>query len=176
MLGEDIDVPWLKRLKTGLIIVSVLALLGRSALLIRPYNGNESNIFMVRGIVKDGPAIGLITEYMGAYMQNETMKEWKEYIPEGSNIYIVGEPLDSLPYLYSDTNISAPSLVPTPGYNDMIAEYWEINPDKYPDIVIVSCWYGDLHISESSWIMQWIDEEFRPSYYVDGKYYRYYFR
>ena len=176
MFIEDIDVLWLKRLRNGLVIASVLFLLGRNALLIRPYNGDVSSIFMVRGIVKDGPAFGLITEYMGAYMQNETMKEWKEYVPEDSNIYIVGEPLDTIPYLYSDTGISAPSLVPTPGYNEMIAEYWELNPDKYPDMVIVSCWYGDLHISENSWIMQWIDEEFQPTYYVDGKYYRYYYR
>ena len=176
MFGEDIDTLWMSRLKKGLVIASVLVLLGRNAMLIRPYNGDVSSIFMVRGIVKDGPAIGLITEYMGAYMQNETIKEWKEYVPEGSNIYIVGDTVDSIPYLYSDTGISAPSLVPTPGYNGMIAEYWEMNPDKYPDMVIVSCWYGELHISEDSWIMQWIDEEFQPSHYVEGKYYRYYYR
>lgn len=168
--------PWLRRLKIGVVIASTLFLLGRNALIIRPLNGDVSSIFKVGGIVKSGPAIGLITEYMGAYIQNETIKEWETYVPEGSNIYVVGDIVDTLPYLYSDTNISAPSLVPTPGYNEMIAEYWEINPDKYPDLIIVSCWYGSLHISEDSWIMEWIENEYHPSYYVDGKYYRYYYK
>lgn len=175
-LSDEISITWLRRLKTGVVVASALFLLGRNALIIRPLNGDVSTIFKVSGIVKSGPAVGLITEYMGAYIQNETIKEWEAYVPEGSNIYIVGDIVDTLPYLYSDTNISAPSLVPTPGYNEMIAEYWEINPDKYPDMIIVSCWYGSLHISEDSWIMEWIENEYHPSYYVDGKYYRYYYR
>lgn len=157
------------------IASSVVFLLGRNGLLIRPYNGDVNTIFSIRGIVKDGPGVGLITEYMGAYMQNETLKEWKEYVPEGSNIYIVGDSVDSIPYLFSDVNIAAPSLVPTPGYNDLIAEYWEINPEKYPDVIVVSCWYGELKIDEDSWMMSWIEDEFKPAYYVDGKYWRYYY-
>lgn len=175
-LSEDTSIAWVRRLKTGVVVASALFLLGRNALVIRPLNGDVSTVFKVSGIVKSGPAVGLITEYMGAYIQNETIKEWEEYVPDGSNIYVVGDIVDTLPYLYSDTNISAPSLVPTPGYNDMIAEYWELNPDKYPDMIIVSCWYGSLHISEDSWIMEWIENEYHPSYYIDGKYYRYYYK
>ena len=175
-LGDDGSITWFRRLKGCVVVTSVVFLLGRNSLIIRPLNGDVSTIFKVSGIVKSGPAVGLITEYMGAYIQNETIKEWEEYVPDGSNIYVVGDIVDTLPYLYSDTNISAPSLVPTPGYNDMIAEYWELNPDKYPDMIIVSCWYGSLHISEDSWIMEWIENEYHPSYYVDGKYYRYYYR
>ena len=66
----------------------------------------------------------------------------------------------------------------TPGYNESIAKYWEDNSEKYPDIVIASCWYGELDkaLQNNDWIMKWLEEEFKPAYYIDGKYWRYYFR
>ena len=148
----------------------------RNAYLIRPLAGDVFSIFQLHGIVKAGPAAGVITEYMGAYIQNESVKEWEQYVPDGSNIYIVGPSTDTLGYLYKNTGVSAPSLVPTPDYNDSLFTYWEMNPDKYPDIVIVSCWYGTLNVEEDSWIMNWIKNDFSYSSSVDGKYWRYYFR
>lgn len=158
------------------ILCSVLFLIVRNVYIIRPMSGDVSSILQVRGIVKEGPAKGIISEYMGPYMQNESMKEWDQYIKEGDTIYLIGSGLDTLGYLYANTNIAAPSLVPTPGYNESILKYWELNPHKYPDVIIASCWYGTLNLSEDSWIMNWIEKEYRPQYTVDGKYWRYYFK
>ncbi len=81
-------------------------------------------------------------------------------------------------YLYADTNIGAPSLVPTPGYNENILKYWEMNPHKYPDVIVASCWYGtmDVELPEDSWIIKWINEEYKTDYCIDGKYWRYYIK
>ncbi len=160
------------------MIFGLMALMFRSVYIIRPMQGDVSSILHIGSIVKEGPAIGIISEYMGPYIQNESVKEWQEYIKEGQSVYLIGGSLDTLGYLYADTEIAAPSLVPTPGYNEAILEYWEMNPDKYPDVVIASCWYGQLNaeLTEESWIMQWIEEEYRPAYYIDGKYWRYYFK
>lgn len=78
-------------------------------------------------------------------------------------MYLIGGSLDTLAYLYSDTVISAPSLVPTPGYNESILDYWEMNPDKYPDVIVASYWYGTMNeeLGQDSWIMKWIEEEYR---------------
>ena len=135
-----------------------------------------NTLWNIRGVVKSGPAVGIFSEYMGPYIQNETMKEWKEYVPQGSHIYLIGEPLDTLGYLYADTKISAPSLVPTPGYNETVLKYWEQNPQKYPDMIIASCWYGNLMMDPDSWILDWIEKEYKPSKVIDGKYWRYYYR
>lgn len=161
----------------AVLICGVLFLLFRNAYIIRPMNGDVSTILNIGGIVKSGPAMGIISEYMGPYMQNESMKEWEQYIKDGDSVFLIGGSLDTLGYLYSDTVIAAPSLVPTPGYNESILKYWEMNPEKYPDVIVASCWYGTLHsdLSEDSWIMQWIEEEYQPASYVDGKYWRYYF-
>lgn len=159
-------------------IGGVLFLVFRNVYIIRPMYLQVNTIFDIRGIVKEGPAMGIISEYMGPYMQNASVEEWKQNVPEGSNIWLIGDPLDVLGYLYIDTNIAAPSTVCTPGYNENILEYWKMNPDKYPDVVIASCWYGTLNseLVKNEWIMEWLEEEFQPSYYVDGKYWRYYYK
>ena len=165
-------------LKRFVLLCGVLLLVFRNVYIIRPMYLQANTIFDIRGIVKTGPAIGIISEYMGPYMQNASVEEWEQYVPDGSNIWLIGDPLDTLGYLYADTNIAAPSTVCTPGYNESVQEYWQMNPDKYPDVVIASCWYGTLNsqLVNNEWIMNWLEEEFQPSHYVDGKYWRYYYK
>ena len=167
-----------KAICKSILYFGLVLLIFRNIYIIRPMTGYVSSLLNIGGIVKSGPAIGILSEYMGPYIQNESMKEWKEYIDDGSSIFLVGGELDTLGYLYANTEIAAPSLVPTPGYNEYILEYWSMNPNKYPDVVIASCWYGTLNstISENEWFMNWLEEDFKPQYYVDGKYWRYYFR
>lgn len=167
-----------KKLKVGVMFCFASFLVFRNAYIIRPMSLYVSTIGDIGGIVKEGPAIGIISEYMGPYIQNESMKEWKQYIQDGDIIYLVGGELGTMGYMYADTIFGGPSLVPTPGYNESIAKYWEINPHKYPDVIIAVCWYGDLNRSygEDSWIIKWIEEEYKPEHYVDGKYWRYYFK
>lgn len=165
---------YMKMAVAGFLILIVI----RNIYVIRPLNGHVSTIFSIRGIVHDGPAKGIITEYMGAYIQNETLKEWAEYIKEGDSVFLVGGELDTLGYLYEDVIISAPTTVPTPTYNDTILRYWDLHPEKYPDVIVVSCWYGNLNnaMDEGTWIRSWIENEYKYSSYIDGKYWRYYFK
>ncbi len=145
----------LRKLKIVVLFCGVLFLTFRNAYIIRPMNGDVSSILEIGGIVKKGPAIGVVSEYMGPYMQNESINEWEQYVKAGDSIYLIGGSLDTLGYLYSDTTIAAPSLVPTPGYNDSVLEYWKMNPDNFPDVIIASCWYGKMNadLEEDSWIM-----------------------
>lgn len=160
-----------------LLVCSAVFLIFRSAYIIRPMLGQVDTILQIGGIVKSGPAAGITSVYMGPYMQQEAMSEWEQYIREGDSIFLIGGEVGTLGYLYADTEIGAPSLVPTPGYNENICNYWTMNPEKYPDVIIASCWYGELDWSlvENGWIMEWIEQEYQPAYIVDGKYWRYYF-
>ena len=174
---REVRTEWGKPRLATLLMVSIFVFLAaKNILVIRPMQYDVNTLWNVRGVVKSGPAVGIFSEYMGPYIQNETMKEWKEYVPQGSHIYLIGEPLDTLGYLYADTKISAPSLVPTPGYNETVLKYWEQNPQKYPDMIIASCWYGNLMMDSDSWILDWIEKEYKPSKVIDGKYWRYYYR
>ncbi len=146
--------------------------------MIRPLNGHVSTIFSIRGIINDGPAKAIITEYMGAYIQNETLKEWEEYISDGDSVFLINNEFDSLSFLNKNVENSAPTTVPAPTYNETILNYWDLQPKKYPDVVVVSCWYGNLNsaMDEGTWIRTWIEREYNYSYYIDGKYWRYYFK
>lgn len=144
----------------------------------RPLNGDISNIFHVSGRVKAGPAKGIISEYMGPHIQNETYSEWQEYIQDGDAVFLIGWGIDSSCYMYKNVIISAPSTVPTPDYNESLLEYWEMNPERYPDVIIASCWSGKMNsrLTEDSFIMKWIEEEYKPSKIIDGEFWRYYFK
>ncbi len=165
-------------LKKAVIVSFIMFLAFRNIYIIRPMWKYMNTIFEIEGIVKSGPAIGIMSTYMGPYMQNETIKEWEQYIEKDDTIFLIGGSLDTLGYLYADTNVGAPSLVPTPGYNENILNYWVMNPHKYPDVIVASCWYGtlDIELQEDSWIIKWIDEEYKPDYIIDGKYWRYYIK
>lgn len=82
--------------------------------------------------------------------------------------------VSTIGYLYGDTEISAASTISTPTYDESLLDYWEKNPEKYPNVVIVDCWYGSLNVPQDSWIMQWLENDFCPSSYADGQYWRYY--
>ena len=158
------------------VIIVFGFLVARSCILIQPLSGEIPTLFQIRGLVKHGPATGIVTSYMGAYMQNESYAEWQDLVPEGSKIYLVGDAVDVLGYLYKESEVAGPSTVPTPGYNDSIAAYWQQNPDKYPDVIVCSCWYGETALAPDDWMLQYLETTYPATTVVDGKYWRYYIR
>ncbi len=160
------------------IVYGVLfALVFRNAFLFYPiemlhYN---TNILEVRNVVRSGPAVGIFSDYMGPYIINKDMQEWKEMVRPGDNVIIVGGySASTIAYLYEDVNICVDSTICTPTYNEKLLRYWELNPDKVPDVAVVDCWYGQLRVDENSWIMQWIYKEFGKDSYQDGTFIRCY--
>lgn len=168
---------WGKRYGYIMAFLFCLVTIFRNGYIIKPMTDYHASIFGLEGIVKSGPAVGLMSNYMGPYIINSSMEEWQQYIKPGDKILIVGgAAVSTIGYLYEDTEISTDSTICTPTYNEKLLRYWEQNPEKYPNVVVVDCWYGRLNVSEDSWIMQWIENEFQPDASVDGKYWRYYFR
>ena len=129
-------------------------------------------------LIRSGPAIGIITDEDGAARQRDSMKEWELYIKEGDTIWILGEPVDTLGYLYKDVEVGAPSVMSTPTYNSEILYYWELNPDKYPDVVILASGFGELtwELLRNEWLMGWLEDEYQAEMIIDGNYWRYYFK
>lgn len=129
-------------------------------------------------LIRSGPAIGIITNEEGAAAQRDSMAEWKQYIKPGDTIWILGVPVDTLGYLYEDVNVGAPSVMSTPTYNESLEYYWEVNPDKYPNVIILSSGFGELSwdLSVNVWLMDWIENEYQPDHVIDGNYWRYYFK
>lgn len=129
-------------------------------------------------LIRSGPAIGIITDEEGAARQRDSMKEWKQYIQEGDTIWILGEPVDTLGYLYEDVEVGAPTVMSTPTYNEHLLYYWELNPEKYPDVIILASSFGELSwdLARNNWLMEWLEEEYQAETIIDGNYWRYYFK
>lgn len=169
-----------KKLFTYGLHAFLLLILFRSLYLHVPISGRGQvcSILSDLALIRSGPAIGLITNEEGAAMQRDSMKEWKEYIKPGDTIWILGEPVDTLGYLYEDVEVGAPTVMSTPTYNEELLYYWELNPEKYPDVVILSSGFGELSwdLLKNDWLMTWLEEEYRAETIIDGNYWRYYFK
>ncbi len=86
---NDID-KHIVKLKKGAVVCVMLLLAFRSVYLIRPMWKYMNTIFEIEGITKSGPAIGIMSTYMGPYIQSETIKEWEQYIADDDTIYLIG--------------------------------------------------------------------------------------
>jgi len=137
-------------------------------------DGLMKNITCVGNILREGPGKGILTEYMQGYMQKSNDAEFHTYIKPGDKLLVMDS--NTLCYLYQDVNISAASTICTPTFDANLLDYWKRNPDKYPTVIAVECWYGELKYDENSWMMKWIDKDYGAKQVINGKYFRYYIR
>lgn len=137
------------------------------------FGSNQVSLFNIRNIVRSGPAVGIISDYMGPHIADCNRREWGKNIHEGDSVLLVRDGwISAIGYLYGDTKIAVDSTISTPTYSEKLLRYWELNPEKEPNVVIVDCWFGELSVPEDEWIMQWIREN--DMVYTDGTYIRFY--
>lgn len=138
---------------------------------------NYNNVLESGGIMKYGPGAGTISSYMGAYVYNCDYEDWQQYMQDGDTVLIVVDQvmnLDTTQYLFKNVTISHYSVVNPTAYDERLLQYWELYPDKMPNVIIVDCWYGELMTDEDSWIMNYIENDFGYTQVNDGRYIRIY--
>ena len=137
---------------------------------------NKGNIWMVQDvdtIIRSGPSIGIVCDYMTYYQITYDAEDHNKFVvPEDSLLLVGGWLIDSIEFLLTDADISNYSTIDTPVYNEKWLDYLECNPEKTPTVVAVSCLYGTMQVPEESWIMQWVNENYEAV--GDGRYWRYY--
>lgn len=163
--------------KQGAIILFCMMILFHRGLIVKTMNSLASNILDLGGIIKAGPAMGIVTDYMGAYETKCNMEDWSRYTQPGDRLLAVADNvLNPMIYLYQDITISAPSVISTPTYDDFLLDYWEENPEREPNVIVVRCWYGDLLVEEDNWVLKWMEHNGERYESVDGRYWRFYRR
>lgn len=160
----------------GLVILFIAVCIFRNIYVIRLMSSmyGYGTIGSIAGVVREGPEAGIFLDYMGAYTRNSNLSDWRQLVRKGDRILIVGSLVSTIGYLYEDTEICVDSTICTPTYDEKLLTYWEMNPWKEPNVVVLDCWFGELRIHEDEWIMKWIGEHFDS--YVDGHYVRVYRR
>ncbi|MCR5255206.1 MAG: glycosyltransferase family 39 protein [Acetatifactor sp.] len=159
-----------------LISFALLTIFGKGFTL---RGGRGSDITGVRGIMKEGPAIGILGDYMCCYIYNSNYEDFRANVEPGDNVLIVTNMVFSpgtTPYMFVDADISHFSIVDPTSYDEKLLAYWEKFPEKQPNVIVVDCWYGELMEDPDNWIMNYIENDFGYRESSDGKYVRFYKR
>ena len=137
--------------------------------------GQICTSFSDMSIVRTGPALGIISDEEGVCIQRDSYPEWKEWIRSGDKVWIVGGVVDTLGYLYEDVEVAGPSTMSTPSYSEAVLDYWRLNPDKYPNVVVVEGYRGEwqYEILANQWFLSWLEEEYQPKSVREGEYWIY---
>lgn len=133
----------------------------------------------VRGIMKEGPAVGILSDYMCCYIYNCDYEDFKAGVRDGENVLIVTNMVfapGTTPYMFGEYEVCHFSTVDPTSYDERLLTYWELYPEKRPDVIVVDCWYGQLMEDPDNWIMQYIENDFGYTSCTDGKYVRFYRR
>ncbi len=161
--------------KYSLLILLLAVTVFQRGFMFKADSSSGYNLLDLCGIIKSGPEKGIVTEYFVAYNKNQSMADWSQYVKPGDRLLLVGSGIvDPINYLYEDVVISNPSSISTPTYTEEILEYWQAYPEKYPSVIAVSCWFGQMNMPEDAWIMRWIHENYQPCEVKDGMYWRFY--
>lgn len=167
-----------KILCTVLLVWCLTAIFGKGYTL-RSGTGGYNNVLQSGGILREGPAAGTISNYIGAYIYNCDYEDWQSYIQDGDRVLIMVDQvmnLGTIQYLFRDVEISHFSIVNPTAYDQRLLEYWTLYPEKFPNVIIVDCWYGQLMTDPKGWMMEYIEEEFGYTQVNDGRYIRIYRR
>lgn len=128
-------------------------------------------------IMKCGPAVGIFSDYMNCYIYNCNYEDFAAYVKEDDVVLIVTNMVTSAgttPYMMSGAEVAHYSIVDPTAYDERLLTYWELYPQKQPNVIVVDCWYGELMEDPDSWIMRYIEGEFGCSQTNDGRYVRFY--
>ena len=135
-------------------------------------NGRVHMIWEAQNFIRKGPAAGVICDHFNKAYTDTNIEEFESQINSGDKIFVVGEDLlDSMVYVYSGCEISNYSTIDTPLYNESLEEYFEINPQKKPTLIVTASMFGSSSIAEDSYIMHWVSENYELVY--DGSYWKY---
>lgn len=176
------NMPFAQRLSRVMVLLLFCAMVAfRRGYITRQMSGlvvpvTDIAVPELRGVVREGPASGIITNYMGAFGTRCDVEDFQVFVNPGDRLFIVSGGLfvNAMMYMYQDVTVCTSSTISTPTYNEALLDYWEENPDKMPNVIAVECENGELKIGQDSWIYQWIQGDFQPSTYEDGRYWRFY--
>lgn len=163
---------WICLLLVSLCLVSIF---GKGYTLRAGRNYNV--VADTENIMKHGPALGILSDYMNCYIYNCNYEDYGIYVNSEDVVLIVTNMVTSAgttPYMMTGADVAHYSIVDPTAYDERLLTYWELYPEKQPNVIVVDCWYGELQENPDSWIMRYIEKEFGYSQVNDGRYVRFY--
>lgn len=157
-----------------MLLFLVSEFFGRTVLMIGG-DGGRGLITEVRGISRQGVRGGILSAYMNAYRYNNNFELFDSIVEPGSMVLYLGP--SQFYYMLGDCRIAAPSTISTPVFDEGLEKYYELHPERFPDVVIMESCYGDVsYFAEDDYIMDWIERCYQPAEVTDYPYVRVYSR
>ena len=97
-------------------------------------SGYKETAQYVKQKALSGPADGIYCVYNDGYAYNTAAELLSEYAQEGDTILVAGG--HSLWYMLGDYKIGTYSTISTPTFDERLLEYYELYPDRKPDLII----------------------------------------
>ena len=111
-----------------------LLLFQRTCLVCETY-GYKADVFYVKQKALSGPALNVYCGWLDGTKYNEAAVVMNQYVKEDEAVLCISA--NTLWYLLGEGQISNYSTISTPTFDERLYEYWELYPEKYPDVVII---------------------------------------
>jgi hypothetical protein len=130
--------------------------------------GAHEDLHYGKKLSVSGPAKGIYCGYLDGMESNSNYELFTENIPEGARLLYVGP--NSTFYLYHNYEICEPSVISTPTYDRGAIEYYEMNPQKSADYIVLEKWYIEYEKYVSGEYLEWVDEQFDMEHAIESDY------
>ena len=117
------------------VITFMILLLFQRTYLVCETRGYKADVFYVKQKALSGPALNVYCGWLDGTKYNEAAAVMAQYVKEDEAVLCVTA--NSLWYLLGEGQISNYSTISTPTFDERLYEYWELHPEKYPDVVII---------------------------------------
>ena len=137
----------------------VLFLIGARGYLVRADEGMPANVFLVKQKALYGAAKNVYCSYMTGFQYNSDYLFIEENLePETKALYI-GRELPIV-YLMNHMEVCAPSVISTPVFDERYLKYYEMNPEKKPEVIVIDKGYFQAMEETPGFISDWVKEEY----------------
>ena len=123
--------------------------------------------------VEYGPAKGIYILKDQADAWNSSYEEFKEVIDSGKNVLFIGQ--EQLFYVTFVERVATPSVQGTTAFNEMYGKYYEVFPEKYPEIVVRDASFdvnpAYYYSDENEYIFKWLKDNNETAELLNNGYY-----
>ena len=155
------------------VLFCMFCLFGCRLLLLRVNGCMPVTVMAKLEKVEYGPAKGIYVLKNQADAWNDSYKAFKEVIDSGKNVLYIGQ--EQLFYVTFADRVTTPSVQGTTVFNEMYGKYYEVFPEKYPEIAVRDASFGVnpayYYSDENEYIFKWLSDNNETESLLNNGYY-----
>ncbi len=158
-------------IKAVLFLWLVIMIFGKCYMM-RTSQGSHYTLLDETSLCRQGVAMGLVADTVGAERNRDVNNLIKEVLPKGAKVFYIGKCPDV--YLQQDMEVCTSSTISTPTYDDNVYVYFDLYPEKKPDYVVIDS--GFTYLPEGEWARNYLEEHYTETPIAENFYIKIYTR